>query len=202
MEDKEIQHIYFILAEYHEKYLKSKGVQLPSLKKRSKGDNETYTIDGLVLVYLARNYPHTTWVSKSDLTDFIRNFFPSINDVQSARHLAMQRGFYIVSSRRGNYYPEHKPPPKGSHYLLVSLEEPHPAFYPNKRDLSGSLADYFEYIKKKYHNRCATCGSKEGKSNFRYPGSLMWLQKAHRNPKLPLQRGKPHSAVSILQSCR
>ena len=45
----------------------------------------------------------------------------------------------------------------------------------------------FEEIKKKYDYRCATFGSREGEPNYRYPGSIAKLQKAHRNPHVPLE---------------
>lgn len=96
----------------------------------------------------------------------------------------MQSGFYIVSSRRGNYLPEDRPPPDRSSYLLVTLEEPHPAFMSGRR---LSTETDFESVKKRYDYRCATCGSKEGEFNLRYKRVRTQLQKAHRNPKLPLE---------------
>lgn len=96
----------------------------------------------------------------------------------------MQSGFYIVSSRRGNYLPEDKPPPDKSSYLLVTLNEPHPAFLLARR--SDTDAD-FEAIKQQYDYRCATCGSREGEFNLRYKRVRTELQKGHRNPRLPLE---------------
>lgn len=179
MRDDEIERMYQRVVDFHRQHLKAEAVRLPSLRNR----DGQFTKDALTLVYLVQGYPNTRWVSKSELTEFIRRFHPSTNDVQSARHLGMQSGFYIVSSRRGNYLPDDKPPPDRSSYLLVTLEKPHPAFASGRR--SASDAD-FEAIKKRYNYRCATCGSKEGEPNLRYPRVHTELQKAHRNPKQPL----------------
>lgn len=179
MTDEEIEQTYNLIKEYHKKHLQEYGVVLPQLRKSGR-----FTKDALTLVYLAHGYPETRWISKTELTNFIRKYYPETNDVQSARHLGMQKGFYIVSSRRGNYIPENNPPPDRSSYLLVSLETPHPAFVPSRRE--GDDAN-FEEIKRRYGYRCATCGSKENETNLRYPGQITQLQKAHRNPKQPLE---------------
>ncbi|MDW8236714.1 MAG: hypothetical protein RMK98_08875 [Bacteroidia bacterium] len=191
MEENTIQQVWHLISEYHEKHLQSYGVTLPRLWKRS-GD---FSKDALTLVLLAQGYPNTRWVSKRELTDFTRKFYPQTPDVQNARHLGMQKGFYIVSSRRGNFYPPDKPSPKESAYLLVTLEKPHPSFRPEKRTEEVSEIE-FEQIKKEYNYRCATCGSEEGKENLRYPGQITQLQKAHRNPHKPLTHG------NILPQCQ
>ena len=176
---EKIREIYTLVATYHQQYLVASGVKLPQLEKRGR-----FTKDALVLVYLAQGYPDTQWVTKEELTHFVRQHYPDTNDVQSARHLGMQSGFYIVSSRRGNYLPEDKPPPNSSAYLLVSLKLPHPAFVPNRR---SSADTEFETVKQRYGYRCATCGSKEGEANLRYKNQRTQLQQGHRNPKLPLE---------------
>ncbi len=96
----------------------------------------------------------------------------------------MQKGFYIVSSRRGNSLSkkELKNAPKNA-YRLVTLERPHPSWTPKRQKVENID---FENIKKEYRYRCATCGSKEGEENSRYPGVKTRLQKAHKNPHKPL----------------
>lgn len=180
LSEEQIRNIYETISTYHKKYLAKADVKLPQLEKGGK-----FTKDALVLVYLAQDYPDKRWITKKELTDFVRLYHPDTNDVQAGRHLGMQRGFYIVSSRRGNYLPEGAPPPKGDSYLLVTLEEPHPAFVP-KRRLSNADSD-FETVKQKYDYRCATCGSREGETNLRYKNQRTQLQRGHRNPKLPLE---------------
>jgi hypothetical protein len=177
---EKIREIYTLVATYHQQYLVASGVKLPQLEKGGE-----FTKDALVLVYLAQGYPDTWWITKKELTDFVRLYHPDTNDVQAGRHLGMQRGFYIVSSRRGNYLPEGAPPPKGDSYLLVTLEKPHPAFVPKRR--SSNADSDLETVKQKYDYRCATCGSKEGEANLRYKNQRTQLQQGHRNPKLPLE---------------
>ncbi|MGB9852922.1 MAG: hypothetical protein ACPLPX_08695 [Candidatus Kapaibacteriota bacterium] len=77
-----------------------------------------YTKDASVLVYLARQYPNTRKVSKTELTDFIRKFYPDTNDVQQARHLAAQKGWNISSGTRSNG----KFDLKSGEYKLETLE--------------------------------------------------------------------------------
>ncbi|MGI0439526.1 hypothetical protein ACRE1S_03225 [Helicobacter himalayensis] len=83
--EEEILKTFNLITQYYEKYLKSCGVKSIKLKD-SKGN---YTKDALVLVYLAQNYPNTKAVSKTQLTDFIRVFYPNVSDVQQARHLSL-----------------------------------------------------------------------------------------------------------------
>ncbi|MCS7265433.1 MAG: hypothetical protein NZ805_11435 [Armatimonadetes bacterium] len=179
--EAEIEEIYNnIIVPYYERYLRSKGVKLPRLRKTGRP-----TKDALTLVYLARNYPNTQWVTKAELTEFIRQFYPETPDVQSGRHLGMQNGFYIVSTRRGNAdVPDEL---RGlDAYRLVSLEQAHPSFRPKRQ----KVTDWdFGKLKKEYNYRCATCGSKEGEVNLRYPKVITKLQQGHMNPHKPLELG-------------
>ncbi|MCW7072031.1 MAG: hypothetical protein OCU12_06890 [Methanophagales archaeon] len=64
-------------------------MKLPKLT----GSQGNYTKDALVLVYLAQGYQNTKKVSKGELTQFIRLYDPSVNDVQQARDtLPLKRG--------------------------------------------------------------------------------------------------------------
>jgi hypothetical protein len=99
LSDEEIETIYNEVIKPHwERHLRDRGVTLPRLRK----PDGQFTKDALVLVYLAYGYPETRWVTKSELTEFIRRFYPETPDVQAGRHLGMQSGFFIVSTRRGN----------------------------------------------------------------------------------------------------
>ncbi|PTY39170.1 hypothetical protein [Brachyspira hampsonii] len=177
MNDREIEKIWRIITDNYNKYLSDKGVKLPSLK-----DKNGYTKNALVLVRLAKNYPNTDIVSKSELTDFIKEYYPDVNDVQQARHLSMQSGFNIVSGTRGDSsYNIHS----GS-YKLIDLENPYPAFSSERREgFSGN----WEKIKELYNYRCASCGSKEGDEHLFRKGVKVSLQKGHMNPALPLEEG-------------
>ncbi len=164
-----------MICKYHDKYLKQHGVKLPKLTD-TKGK---YTKDALVLVYLAQGYPNTKGVSKGELTQFIRQYYPDVADVQQARHLGAQKGWFIVSGTRGN---KHTTLDYGE-YQLVSLEKPYPAFVGQKRE---EVDINWEKIKERYGDRCATCGSEEGKPNIHWPNSLTQLQKSHKDPNKPL----------------
>lgn len=180
MKDEKIREIYQLLCHYHKIYLKEKGVQLPQLYRGSE-----YTKDALVLVYLARNYPKTSVVTKEDLTEFIRKFYRTVNDVQQARHLAAQKGWYILSGTRKDLASIEL---QAGQYKLVSLEEPYPDFTAGRRiEIEGD--DYFEELKKLYDYRCATCGSKEGEPNYNWKNTKTVLQKGHMDPSKPLEPG-------------
>lgn len=183
MTDSEIRKVYEMIRAMHSENLKKHGVKLPRLITRS----GNYTKDALVLVYLSRNYPRNKKVSKVELTEFIRKFYPATPDVQSARHLASQKGWYIISGARGNMEEDLG---RGE-YRLVSLKEPYPGFVARRR----VPREEWEAIKAKYDYRCATCGSKEGKESFHWKGSITRLQRAHRDP------GRPLTGKNIIPQC-
>lgn len=156
MTEQEINEIWNVITENYNKYLKEKAVRLPKLT-----ENGNYTKNALVLVRLAKSYPNTEIVTKSELTKFMQEFYPDIVDVQQARHLAMQEGWNIVSGTRGDS--EIKIP--NSSYKLIDLKTVYPAFTKERRQ--GFEGDW-KTIKKQYNYRCAVCGSQEGKEhNFR-----------------------------------
>lgn len=169
---------YKLIKAYHDKYLKKYGVVLPKLydgKKR-------FTKNALVLVYLSLGYPKTKIVSKTELTNFIRNYYPDTNDVQQARHLGAQDGWWILSGGRDNIVLN----VKLGFYQLYTLERPYPDFKKGHR-----VADTgnWEGFKKQYGYRCATCGSREGEPHFHWSGTKTKLQKSHKDPNKPLVVG-------------
>ena len=180
MKNEEIVATYEIVKEYHHKYLKAKGVILPNLKR---GDN--FTKDALVLVFLARNYPNTNVVTKNELTKFILHYYKDTNDVQQARHLAAQKGWYILSGTRGD---NNSLELNSGEYKLISLEECYPDFTKERREYKED-GDYFESLKKQYGYCCATCGSEEGKHHKHWKNTITVLQKGHMNPLKPLEEG-------------
>ena len=188
MTEDEIKKIYKLIESYHEKYLKSQNITLPSLEKNGK-----YVKDSLALVYLAQDYPKTKIVSKDELTNFFQKYYSDTNDVQQARHLSRQKGWYILSGQRGDITKEKIP--AGS-YKLVSLEEVYPGF--NAHRITNLTNDFWTDLKSMYDNRCASCGSKEGEKNFINPSSKTQLQKGHMNPELPLEEG---NVIPQCQEC-
>ena len=174
--ESEIEKSYVQLARYHKTHLEKYGVKLPNLKR-----GNSYTIDALTLIYLFQGYPKTRQVSKKELTQFIRLYYPDTNDVQQARHLAAQKGWYIGSGQRKNGIRDLK----AGEYQLVTLEKPFPNFTGHR----GTDSEDFEDIKKQYNYRCATCGSKEGEANYHWISRTTALQKGHMNPLKPLTAG-------------
>lgn len=182
MTDKEIEEVYHIVKEHYEKYLIRHGVKLPKLKNA----DGTYVKDALVLVYLTRFYPSTVSVMKGELTEFIRKFYPKTNDVQQARHLGAQKGWFISAGGRDNVHVK-----KSGEYRLITLEKP----YPNFKGHRIKATSDWEEIKSQYGNRCATCGSEEGKKNLHYPNTITRLQKAHIDPFKKFVRRKHYSSM-------
>lgn len=178
--DKEIDELYRLITEYHNKYLKTHGVKLPSLKK-----GNSYTKDALVLVYLAQGYPNTRVISKNELTEFIRLYYPEVLDVQQARHLGAQKGWFILSGTRNDNASESIKP---GDYKLTTLEQPYPGFNAERRD-ENIDGDYWENLKKEYDYRCACCGSKEGEPHRYWKNTTTVLQKGHKDPNKPLEPG-------------
>jgi len=188
LSEDEIKRIYEMIRKYHDKYLKQHGVKLPSLTDKQ----GNYTKDALVLVYLAQGYPNTRKVSKGELTQFIRRYDEGVRDVQQARHLAAQEGWFIVSGGRGNRL-EGEILKRGE-YKLVSLEKPYPGFRRHRAEEVEEAEEEiseedWEELKKEYGYRCATCGSEEGKPHLHWPNVITKLQKAHMDPNKPLVRG-------------
>jgi len=175
--EKEIEKIYKMICGYYKKYLKEFGVRLPRLR-HSDGN---YTKEALVLIYLADGYPKSKKVSKTELTEFIREYYPETNDVQQARHLGMQKGWFIAAGGRDNRDVELK---RGE-YQLVTLERPYPSFHGHRIEQTED----WENIKRQYGYRCATCGSEEGKPNIHYPNTITKLQVAHMDPHKALGPG-------------
>lgn len=148
LNEDSIENIYNTIQEFHKKYLNQYGVKLPSLYNK----NKKFTKDALTLVYLSYNYPNTRKVSKEELTRFIRSYYPYTNDVQQARHLGAQAGWWIVAGGRDNIVLRIG----RGFYQLYTLEQPYPGF---KKGHRIAETDGWETIKEKYNFRCATCGS-------------------------------------------
>ncbi len=175
---REIKKQYNLIKDYHKKYLNKYGVTLPKLYDAKK----EFTKNALVLVYLSLGYPKTKIVSKTELTEFIRFFDSKVNDVQQARHLGAQDGWWIVAGGRDNIVVDIK---RGS-YQLYTLEQPYPSFKKGHR--KNDTSDWKE-LKIQYGYRCATCGSREGEPHFHWTGTKTKLQKSHKDPNKPLIAG-------------
>ncbi len=170
---KKIEKTYQMISNYYDKHLKKRGVKIPKLIG-TKG----FTKDALILVYLAQGYPKTKKVSKSELTEFIREFYSTVNDVQQARHLGAQKGWFIAAGGRDN----RDVVLRRGEYKLITLEKPYPAFHGHRVEETSN----WESLKAEYGYRCVTCGSQEGKPNIHYSNTITKLQKSHKDPNKPL----------------
>ncbi len=178
LESEEIRELYAELERHHENNLKEKGVKLPTLRY---GGN--YSKGALVLVYLYEKMGKP--VSKEELTEFVRKYHPTTNDVQQARHLGQQKGWYIVSRTRKDTEALERNFESGE-YSLISVKEHYPRFTEEKRVQSED--SFWEDLKEEYDRRCATCGSKEGEPNVHYPNTETTLQKGHMDPRKSLSK--------------
>lgn len=178
MNTEALKQQYALLRDFHSKFLKQLGVKLPKLQD-AKGN---FTKDALVLAYLSQGYPKTRAVSKKELTRFVRSFYPDTADVQQARHLAAQSGWWISSGTRDNIVVHLR----HGEYQLYTLEKAYPEFTCGHR--LTETADWAK-LKRQYGFRCATCGSEENKPHLNWPATRTKLQKAHMNPRRPLIAG-------------
>lgn len=175
---KEVIEQYKFIKEYHKKFLKQYGVKLPKLYTK----NKNFTKNALTLVCLSTGYPKTRVITKTELTKFIRIFYPDTPDVQQARHLGAQEGWWIIAGGRDNIVVKIN---RGS-YQLYSLERPYPDF---KKGHRKENVKSWDELKARYGYRCATCGSKEGEPHFHWSGTRTKLQKSHMDPNKPLVSG-------------
>jgi hypothetical protein len=174
--NEQINKYYKEISDSWNKNLKQYGVKLPKLIPQK------YSKDVLVLIYLFSKIEQK--VSKQELTEFLKSMGHDSIDVQQARHLAQQSGWYILSgTRKDNECKKYNINP--GEYLLKSISEPYPSFKILKRTESLNASSW-EELKSMYNNRCATCGSKEGETNFLYPASVTRLQQGHKDPSKPL----------------
>jgi len=183
IDNSEIISLYNSIRDLHRDNLSQHGVKLPRLKS-----GNSYTKDALVLCYLFKNIGNP--VSKSELTDFVRQYFPDTNDVQQARHLGRQKGFFIVSGTRGDMFdaiPSLSEISLGKNdYCLVNLNQPYPGYSGIDGHRSSRGGSNLNDLIKNYNFRCATCGSKQGEGNLLNPLVKTQLQEGHMNPNLPL----------------
>jgi len=168
--------------------LKDKGVKLSALKN----NNGSYTLNALVLIYLYVNIRKA--ISKEEITIFLQNLGYQVNDMQQARHLSQQSGWYIISGQRGDSECRKYNVAAGE-YMLLTLDEPYPQFNDKKRSEYYS-SESWEDLKAHYGNRCVSCGSEEGKINFLYKNSITRLEQGHKDP------GKPLTLDNIIPQCQ
>lgn len=182
MKKSDIEKSFTEIEEIVNKFLLPLGIKMPKIN----------TKNFIVLSYLYNKINQE--VSKEELTMFLKEEYgEDTNDVQQARHLGKQKGFFILSGTRGDVHPESKIKIKKDHYLLFTLEKPYPGF--SKKRRNENIKDW-ESVKQLYNNCCATCGAKEGKPHYKYETTNVFLEKGHCDPNLPLENS------NIIPQCR
>jgi len=163
---------YQTVKEEHDTHLQQFDVKLPKANSAR----------ALQLIFL-RKYMGTL-VHKDTISAFITNVSPNYGKDQQIRHLASD-GWFVLN-KGDKIRGEETPVPNGYH-VLVTTEEPKPTFLFKAIKRAGRMsAQNFEQLKHVYGNRCATCGSIEGKPHLQFPTKRTELQKGHMDPNKPL----------------
>lgn len=179
MSPEEIEKWWNTLEEEYNTYLKRFKVILP--KKNSS--------NALWLVYLRKH--EGKQVHKDTISTFVNSVNPKSGKDQQVRHLA-SKGWYVLN-KGDKILKENAVIPSGYH-LLVTTESPKPTFLYKVLKRAGRIsAQNFDQLKIVYDNRCATCGSQEGKPHLLDPNKRTQLQQGHMNPhkKLTLDNSIP-----------
>lgn len=163
----EISNLYDTYKEYYDNYLKDKGVKFIKY-------NPNKITQSLYAILFLLKYKGEI-VPKTDLTEGWNQIGTPTNDFQITRHLGLQYGYHIEKSGSKVF----------GWYRLISLEEPHPSFLPQRRNQEFSEGEWGE-MKAQMGNRCWSCGAKEGEPHYKDMNKITKLEKGHCNPKLPL----------------
>lgn len=186
MSPNEIDDWYKKLNDEHNTNLSQYGVKFPG-----KGSAKA-----LWLIYL-RKY-QGNMVHKDTISAFIQSVNPGAGKDQQVRHLASD-GWYVLN--KGDKLPGREDVVSSGYHVLVTTENPKPSFLFKALKRAGRIsAKNFEQIKATYNNRCATCGSQEGKPHFLEPNKRTEIHQGHMNPhkSLTLDNSIPQCQVCNL----
>ena len=166
-------------------------VKIPSLTNAKRN---SYTILGLCFVFFGENLGKV--MHKRDLLAFLKRHGVKTSDPQP-RHLGMQFGmdFLVMNSK----HPHSKRLLRAGEYCLRSLSKAHPLQHcgPHRHTRTLSCA-VFNRLKKKYHGRCACCGSLEDEPNFKNVRIVTKLERGHMDPRKPLD---PTNCIPLCCVC-
>jgi len=138
---KDIERLYNELENNWKVYLEPLNVKMPNLLVSGK-----YTKDALVLIYLYDRIGEK--VTKHELTIFLKEMGFVTDDVQQARHLAQQKGWYILSGTRRDIECKQYNLNNGD-YLFKTYKEKYPSYYSIRRG-TKPVEDEWEELKKRY----------------------------------------------------
>ena len=179
MSPEEIEKWYNTLEKEYESNLKQYEVKMPRKD----------TAKALWLIYLHKYMGKL--VHKDTISAFVQSVKPEFGQDQQVRHLAAD-GWYILN--KGDFLPNSTKTVESGYHLLVNTQAAKPSFIFKVLKRKGRLAAKdFEGLKAVYDNRCATCGSKEGRPHFHDKNKKTELQQGHMDPhkKLTLENTIP-----------
>ena len=157
----------------HGKHLKQYGIKLPR-------DNTGKQIQ-LAVLYDAYKQDPERLINKNRISRTVVECLPHLSGDQQVRHLRSD-GWNIENSR-------------GWH-RFINPSQPSSQFVRQAVKRSSLLtAKGFDDIKKAWHWRCASCGSREGQKDWRYD-DIVRLQKGHKDPE------KPEAIENIIPQCQ
>ncbi len=140
-DNKDVKRLYDELEKNWKEYLEPLNVKIPKLLVGGK-----YTKDALVLIYLYDKMGMK--VTKHELTMFLKAMGCDTNDVQQARHLAQQKGWYILSGTRRDMECKQYDLNNGD-YLFKTYKEKYPSYYSIRRGTKPEGSEW-EQLKKRY----------------------------------------------------
>lgn len=179
MSAEEIENWWTVLEREYNTHLRSYDVTLPQ-----KGSSSA-----LWLVFLKKH--EGKLVHKDTISAFVNSVNPKAGKDQQVRHLA-SRGWYVLN--KGDKFPKEDEIVPGGYHVLITTENPKPDFLWKALKRAGRIsAQNFDQLKETYGNRCATCGSQEGRPHLLDPSKRTQLQQGHMNPheKLTLENSIP-----------
>ncbi|MCA8834304.1 MAG: hypothetical protein K8953_04385 [Proteobacteria bacterium] len=162
--DKELKAAYDKAADIRMNHLISDDVKLPNW-----GTAKGYWL--AVLIHCSPDYVH-----KDVMSQIVRKRIPTAAADQQVRHLS-DDGWNLEGDT------------KGAH-CITDPYRAHPKYARQlKRSQNLLQSDDFTTIKKAFGNKCATCGAIENQPDPRYVGDMVKLQKGHKDPEKPMEKG-------------
>jgi hypothetical protein len=175
LSEEELERLYDqLLNEYHDN-LEAFHVKMPT-----KGTSKAIWLV-VLFKYIGK------LVHKNSISTIVSRYIPNAGKDQQVRHISAD-GWFVLNKGDGweidNRIVESIP---SGYHILKTTKSPKANFLHKKLKRAGRLsAQNFQQLKIVYGNRCATCGSEEGKPNRLDPSKSTELQEAHMDPFLPL----------------
>ncbi len=171
---EELNAAWVDIERIHDEHLAQHEVKLPSPTSYKR-----------IWLAMLHHYCHRP-VHKDEISDAVQREYPDAGKDQQVRHLKRD-GWNITSPKRG--YHQLKDPYRTSQ-----------EFHNEQNRRRGRLASKdFSELKKKFANRCATCGVREGEPDHRYGSDKVVLEQGHQDPDKPSD--DPKNIIPQCQFC-